>query len=88
MATIPCTVAEFNAAFCEFHKAIGDRSNTQAGIANMYKCLVLHYLGTQDATDEEIKATARTLELAQSEAMMRGWNLVTPDLSGHELLKD
>lgn len=77
-ATIPCTVKEFNAAFCQFFRAIGDKSNSQEGIANMYKCLVLHYLGIQTPTEAELQCAANVLETATSNAVARGWMLDIP----------
>ena len=81
MSTIPCTVEEFNAAFCQFHDAIGFTHHSQEGIANMHKCLVLHYLGIEGATDEEIEKCATWLMVATNGAIRRGWDLEVPDLS-------
>ena len=75
-------VADFNIAFCEFQKAIGFKNNTQDGIANMHKCLSLHYLGLQNVTQEEVEKCATWLEIATKGALLRGWNLIEPDLSG------
>lgn len=75
MATFPCSIEEFNIAFCAFNAAIGNKSNTQEGIANMYKGLQLHYLGLQNVTDEEIERCAVILEVATREATYRGWSI-------------
>lgn len=75
MSTFPCTVKEYNAAFCQFFKAIGDKSNTQEGIANMYKGLQLHYLGLINPTDEELESAACALQVATNNAVYRGWML-------------
>lgn len=81
MSTIPCTIEQFNKAFCEFNEAAGLKTNTQDGIANMHKGLVLHYLGIEKATDEDIERSARCLHIATSGAIRRGWHLSVPDLS-------
>ena len=74
-ATFPCTVKEFNATAGKFFRAVTDPSNTQEGIANMYKGLVLHYLGIQNPTDEELERAATVLEVMTTNATLRGWNL-------------
>ena len=79
MTTIKCTREEFNQAFVEFRKQIGITSNTQDQIGNMYKGLVLHYLGIQDIDDDEVDKCAEWLKVASKEALARGWTLLTPD---------
>lgn len=81
MSTIPCTIEQFNKAVCDFNEAAGLKTNTQDGIANMHKCLVLHYLGIENATTEEIETSAIWLEIAQNGAIRRGWDLLGSGLS-------
>ena len=79
MATLPCTVDEFNQGFVEFHNAIGFKNNTQDGIANMYKGLCLMYLGLINPTEEELENAARLIDIASHGALARGWHLVVPE---------
>ncbi len=75
MSAIPCTIEQFNQAFCEFHREIGDKSHTQDEISNMHKGLVLHYLGIQDASEHQMERAAECLKIATSGALRRGWSL-------------
>lgn len=79
MATFDCTKEEFNAGVCQFIQAAGDKSNTQRGIANMHKGLVLLYLGMSDVTDAEVETAAIFLEVATNGAIARGWDLIVPE---------
>jgi len=79
MSTFNCSLAEFNKGVCDFIREAGLRSNTQDGIANMHKGLVLMYLGIQDITDEQMETAATFLEIATIGAMKRGWHLVRPE---------
>jgi hypothetical protein len=80
MSTFPCSVKEFNAQFCNFQKISGDKTKTQDQVALAYKCLALHYLGVQNATEKEIEACAMYLEIASVGAYARGWHLIEPDI--------
>lgn len=64
MTTIECTVSEFNAAFVRFNDEIGNKNNSQDSIGNLWKGLVLHYLGMQDATDGDVERSAIFLNVA------------------------
>ena len=81
MSTFTCSIEEFNEAFTKFFREIGDKSNSQESIGNMYKALTLMYLGIQNPTDEQLERAAMILECATSNAIRRGWTLETPDLS-------
>ncbi len=81
MATITCTWEEFCKAFCDFNDAIGNTNNTQDGIGNLWKGLVLHYFGVQDITDEQIERAVVMLNVAHHGAIFRGWDLLEPDLT-------
>lgn len=80
MSTIECTREEFNQAFIMFHKEIGIISNSQESIGNLWKGLVLHYLGMQNASDRDIELSATMLKVAFRDATYRGWTLEEPDL--------
>lgn len=84
MSTLKCTLSEFNQAFVQFHKEIGNKNNSQASIANMHKCLTLMYFGLEDVTEEEVERCAVTLQVATHGAVYRGWDLIEPDLSGED----
>ena len=80
MATFPCSAVDFKKAFCEFQAAIETKNSTQEGIANMHKCLVLHYIGLENVTDDELDSCASWLRVATNEAQLRGGSLQAPDL--------
>lgn len=82
MSTIECTKQEYYKAWHDFRRVQGSTESTQEEVALAHKCLVLHYIGMQDVTQEEIESCATFLEIATKEAMMRGWTLMEPDLSG------
>lgn len=85
MATIECTKQEFFAAFRMFKDEISKKSQTQDAIGNLWKGLVLHYLGLNaDTTESEVEFCASLIEAAGHEARYRGWTLIEPDLSGGE----
>lgn len=80
MATIECTYDEFCSAWHMFRDEISKRSNSQDSIGNLWKGLVLHYMGIRDITDEQLERAASMLKVAHYGAIMRGWDLIEPDL--------
>lgn len=76
MATIPCTKQEYSQFYFQFTSAIKDNNNTDEGITNAYKCLVLAYLGCKDdLTELEKQNMAMSLELAMQQAIDNGWHV-------------
>lgn len=64
-----------NRAFGRFLSEIGNKNHSQESIKNLYKGLVLHYLGLQNPTDEMIEKYSMLLEVATQGAIARGWDL-------------
>lgn len=85
MSTITCTVAEFNKAVLDFRKVTCSTKSTQTDVALAHKCLVLHYLGCEFPTDEDLDRSAMFLESTITEAMRRGWTLVEAELHDDEI---
>jgi len=76
MATIPCTKQEYSSFYYQFTTAVDDLTNTNEGVTNAYKCLILAYLGCQDdLTDLEKANMAMSLELAMQKAIEKGWQV-------------
>ncbi len=80
MSTIPCTKKEFLAQCGEFWKIMSNKNNTQEGVGNAYKCLVLYYFGMEETTDDDLESCASMLKCVTDNAMRRGWHLQEPDL--------
>lgn len=81
MTTLTCTKQEFFGHCGEFWKIFSNKNNSQDGVANAHKCLVLYYLGIQDINDDELESCASMLMCMTNNATARGWHLMTPDLS-------
>ena len=75
MATIPSTVAEFNADVAKFMVVMGDKSNSQEKVAAAHRCVTLRYLGLTGASNDEIETCAMHLKIVTDGAHARGWLL-------------
>lgn len=80
MSTIPCTIPEFNSALSFFLTEIKNLSNNQDSIGNLWKGLLLHYMGINEHTDEEIQRCAAWIQYAEETATRYGWLLEEPNL--------
>jgi hypothetical protein len=75
MATIPSTVAEFNADVVKFMDVSGNKSNSQEKVKAAHKCVTLRYLGLSGVSDDELETCAMHLQIVTEGATRRGWDL-------------
>jgi hypothetical protein len=75
MATIPSTVAEFNADVVKFMDISSNKNNTQEKVKASHKCVTLRYLGLVNITEEQLNTCAMHLTIVTEGATARGWLL-------------
>jgi len=81
MQIFECDFEQFDVAYKQFTIAIGDATNTQDGIGNMYRGLVLHFLGLRCSSEQYCQA-GDMLASAIHEGTMKGWTLKKPENIG------